>query len=367
VNFILTFHFALQKKTSPAPCKSGRLATKNLKQTVLILNNDTTVTEKESISKRKLEESNKSINKKQKTIHDTLSIEEKSHSLKQVLDEKDVTESKDTIEEATITKEKDASPETVEDANQTDTTVEEPVITKEKDSVELVEEQTITKDEDTVKDQEETITNETVVIEQVEISETEQTLVNEAIIQEALPFEQKETSLSQSQPEDSPSPPSALSLFNDEPATPPSLSVAPFKEYLTPADKQRITYEKTTLQKVRKALDIVITDRAARNRPTLYHQIEPVLRNSTQRTITLSHICKVMYLSPSLYTLEAKELRNFGGKVTEAFVIEFGKDWIVPLNGKDLQKRAELLTQSVEHYFETHCQVCYSDISKTSI
>jgi hypothetical protein len=302
-----------------------------LKQTVLVLQNDTTISKKESISKRKIEELKKSTNKKQKTIHNTLLIEKESHPLKEAFDKNE--EKKVAIEEVSVAKEKKESIETVETK-----TIENQ---SKQSSTEAVD--TIAKEEVTVE------TKETVVIEPEQPKN---------IIEETLPLKESITSpLPQPQPEDSPSPPSTLSLFNDEPATPPSLSAAPYKEYLTPADKQRIIYEKTTLQKVRKALDIVITDRAARNRPTLYHQIEPVLRNSTQRTITLSHICKVMYLVPSLYTLEAKELRNFGGKVTEAFLIEFGKDWIVPLNGKDLQKRADLLTQSVEHYFEIHRQV----------
>ncbi|KAI9483270.1 MAG: hypothetical protein EXX96DRAFT_594121 [Benjaminiella poitrasii] len=130
--------------------------------------------------------------------------------------------------------------------------------------------------------------------------------------------------------------------------------IAPFKTYVTESDKERIDYEKTTLERLRKALDIVLTDRAARNRPALYHQIEPVLRNSTRRTITISHICKIMYVVPSLYIIQPKELRDYGGKVTEAFLLEFGKDWTIPLSGKDLQKRADMLIDAITHYFKTH-------------
>jgi hypothetical protein len=163
-----------------------------------------------------------------------------------------------------------------------------------------------------------------------------------------------------SQVADSPSPPSFLT----EPATPPpptrhysALPSAPFKTYLSSADKERIEREVTTLSKLRKALDIVITDRHARNRPSLYHQIEPVLRISTGRTITISHICKIMYITPKLYTLEVKELRNFGGKVTEVFLIEFGKEWEIPLAGKDLQMRADILDNALKTYFNTHKEV----------
>ncbi|KAI8639820.1 hypothetical protein BD408DRAFT_349223 [Parasitella parasitica] len=137
--------------------------------------------------------------------------------------------------------------------------------------------------------------------------------------------------------------------------TPPRQTyIAPYKEYLTKADKQRIEYEKCTLEKLRKSLDIVITDRAARHQPTLYHQIESVLRNSTRRTITLSHICQIMYVTPQLYTLEVKEIRNFGGKATEAYLIQFTKDWSMPLAGKDLQKRADILKDAITQYFVNH-------------
>lgn len=157
-------------------------------------------------------------------------------------------------------------------------------------------------------------------------------------------------------PTDSPSPPSFLT----EPSTPPiqlEEPTAPFKTYLTEADKMRIEQEKSTLVKLRKALDIVITDRMARNRPTLYHQIESVLRNSTRKSITISHVSKIMYIAPSLYQLDAKELRDFGGKVTEAFLIQFSKDWQCPLAGKDLQKRADMITDALEDYFSIHTEV----------
>ncbi|KAI8077517.1 hypothetical protein BDF21DRAFT_341407 [Thamnidium elegans] len=155
-------------------------------------------------------------------------------------------------------------------------------------------------------------------------------------------------------PVDSLSPPSGLT---EEPYTPPvyaEASSAPYKTYLTEADKIRIEEEKLTLTKLRKALDIVITDRMARSKPTLYHQIEPVLRNSTRKSVTISHVCKVMYVAPNLYTIEAKELRDFGGKVTEAFSIQFDKEWQVPLAGKDFQKRSDLLKNGLDNYFNTH-------------
>ncbi|ORE01844.1 hypothetical protein BCV72DRAFT_252842 [Rhizopus microsporus var. microsporus] len=129
---------------------------------------------------------------------------------------------------------------------------------------------------------------------------------------------------------------------------------APFKTYVSLADKQRIEDEKLIITSVRKALDIVITDRVARNQPTLYHQTEAILRNMTGRNVKMSHICKIMYLAPRLYSVEAKELRTYGGKINEDFLIEFGKEWRVPLIGKDLQLRADMLREAVDRYFNEH-------------
>ncbi|CEG64918.1 hypothetical protein RMATCC62417_01809 [Rhizopus microsporus] len=131
-------------------------------------------------------------------------------------------------------------------------------------------------------------------------------------------------------------------------------SDAPFKTYVSLADKQRIEDEKLIITSVRKALDIVITDRVARNQPTLYHQTEAILRNITGRNVKMSHICKIMYLAPRLYSVEAKELRTYGGKINEDFLIEFGKEWRVPLVGKDLQLRADMLREAVDRYFNEH-------------
>ncbi|KAI8067648.1 uncharacterized protein B0P05DRAFT_552393 [Gilbertella persicaria] len=161
---------------------------------------------------------------------------------------------------------------------------------------------------------------------------------------------EQEIDLSLSQ--DTPSPPSSCYL---EPTTPPMHElIAPYKTYLSPADKKRIEHEKSVLVKLRKALDIVITDRAARHRPAFYHQIEPVLRNSTGRSITIGHVSQIMYVAPRLYTLEVKELRDYGGKVTEAFLLGFGQDWAIPLTGKNLEKRATMLMEAIDHFFHTH-------------
>lgn len=157
--------------------------------------------------------------------------------------------------------------------------------------------------------------------------------------------------------QDTLSPPSSFIEPMTPPRPPQQAYTAPHKEYLTETDRQRIEYETSTLEKLRKSLDIVITDRAARNKPALYHQIESILRISTGRTITLSHICQIMHITPQLYTLEAKELRNYGGKVTEAFLIQFTKDWSMPLAGKDLQKRADILKSAITQYFKDHPEV----------
>ncbi|KAI8373575.1 hypothetical protein EDC96DRAFT_572497 [Choanephora cucurbitarum] len=154
------------------------------------------------------------------------------------------------------------------------------------------------------------------------------------------------------QQEDTPSPPSSLSL---EPITPPIHEpIAPYKTYLSPADKKRIENEKSLLVKLRKALDIVITDRVARHRPAFYHQIEPVIRNSTGRSVTIANVCQIIHVAPRLYSLEVKELRDYGGKVTEAFLLGIGQDWSIPLTGKNLEERATLLVEAIDDFFHTH-------------
>lgn len=223
-------------------------------------------------------------------------------------------------------------------------------------------EKIVTKDESKPQVEEVVATKE-IVVEKVIVNETqidekeeETTKDNVEITDLNSPAHTTIEEEEEERPTDSPSPPSFLT----EPSTPPiqlEEPTAPFKTYLTEADKMRIEQEKSTLVKLRKALDIVITDRMARNRPTLYHQIESVLRNSTRKSITISHVSKIMYIAPSLYQLDAKELRDFGGKVTEAFLIQFSKDWRCPLAGKDLQKRADMITDALEDYFSIHTEV----------
>ncbi|KAI7907951.1 uncharacterized protein BX663DRAFT_534076 [Cokeromyces recurvatus] len=277
----------VKKPQLPVRQSSRIAATKKLKQTVLILKNDEpSVNEADSISKRKMELVQNHNIKKQKTVH-----------VEPIHDDHPLTKEKKNIKPS-------------------------------------------------IKD---------LILKQSLKEITETTPVESETILEDKRVQEDEPSIPT---EDTPSPPSSCFI---EPVTPPTHLtndhyIAPFKTYLTESDKERIDYEKTTLERLRKALDIILTDRAARNRPALYHQIEPVLRNSTRRTITISHICKIMYIVPSLYLIQPKELRDFGGKVTEAFLLEFGKDWLIPLSGKDLQKRADMLGDAITDYFKTHTE-----------
>ncbi|CAO3695163.1 unnamed protein product [Rhizopus stolonifer] len=146
-----------------------------------------------------------------------------------------------------------------------------------------------------------------------------------------------------------------------EPVTPPgnqhcnlSLFDAPLKTYVSAADKLRMEDERNTLEKLQKVLDIVLTDRASRNVPSLYSQIESPLRNSTRRGITISHVLKVMYIAPKLYSMQAKEIRRFGNKVVEDYLIEFEKEWPLPLSPKDYASRKEMIHDGLKAYFEAH-------------
>ncbi|KAL9556689.1 hypothetical protein MBANPS3_001740 [Mucor bainieri] len=354
-----------QKVEKPAATvrKSSRLASKDLKQTVLNLKRiekPANIT-KEHHTKRKSEKTLcKPIIKKQKQHHD----EEQEQEQEQEDEQAPAENTTDAVTEMTH----NVVEETVAVSNHVE-------ITQENDTCEKTETITISTEETS------TIVNSTkdvevdkadspklvkedaplldTHLEQVHDDQQEQFSVKDDITLTAentstlqhIPEEEEEDALST---QDTLSPSSSFI----EPMTPPRPSsqqhVAPYKTYLTETDKQRIEYETSTLEKLRKSLDIIITDRAARNRPTLYHQIESTLRMSTRRTISLSHICQIMYISPQLYTLEAKELRNYGGKVTEDFLIQFTKDWCIPLAGKDLQKRADILKSAITQYFKDH-------------
>ncbi|KAI9264740.1 hypothetical protein BY458DRAFT_513831, partial [Sporodiniella umbellata] len=147
-----------------------------------------------------------------------------------------------------------------------------------------------------------------------------------------------------------------------EPITPPSnsqryhqsVSEASFREYVSLADKLRMEDEQNTLEKLQKVLDIVLTDRASRNIPALYSQIESPLRNSTRKSITITHILKVMYVAPKLYAMQAKEIRRFGNKTFEDYLIEFESSWSLPLSPKDYVTRKEAVHNGLKTYFETN-------------
>ncbi|KAI8370959.1 hypothetical protein BD560DRAFT_396450 [Blakeslea trispora] len=188
--------------------------------------------------------------------------------------------------------------------------------------------------------------------QKTEHTETLETVKEEVQEETSLPRHIQQEIEASFEQEDTPSPPSSLSL---EPITPPVHgTIAPYKTYLSPADKKRIENEKLLLVKLRKALDIVITDRVARHRPAFYHQIESVLRNSTGRSVTIANVCQIMHVAPRLYSLEVKELRDYGGKVTEAFLLGIGQEWSIPLTGKNLEERATLLVEAIDKFFHTH-------------
>ncbi|KAI9027266.1 hypothetical protein CLU79DRAFT_741124 [Phycomyces nitens] len=112
----------------------------------------------------------------------------------------------------------------------------------------------------------------------------------------------------------------------------------------------RIEEEKLTLTRLRDALDIKLTFHAAQNQPVIFHKIQQSLCNSTRKNISLSHIAKLIYLAPDLYVIQAKALRELG-RTLEAYLLEFGKSWIPPLTGKNLQDRKEILASKIKLFF----------------
>ncbi|KAI7870397.1 hypothetical protein BDF14DRAFT_1964132 [Spinellus fusiger] len=113
---------------------------------------------------------------------------------------------------------------------------------------------------------------------------------------------------------------------------------------------ERIEDEKLTLTRLREALDIKLTFHAAQNHPALFHKIQRSLCTSTRKNITIAHIAKIMYLVPELYLVHAKALRELG-RTVEAYLIEFGKQWMSPLSGKDLQDRKDILALKIKVFF----------------
>ncbi|KAI7877229.1 hypothetical protein K492DRAFT_219278 [Lichtheimia hyalospora FSU 10163] len=111
--------------------------------------------------------------------------------------------------------------------------------------------------------------------------------------------------------------------------------------------------ESETLEKLRGALDVSLTFHAGHQRVALFHNIQPMLRNSTKKNITVSHIAKILYLAPVLYKMTPKVL-NQGRQTLETYQVDFGDDWKPPLTGKDLEQRKDLLSRNIKQHFDTH-------------
>ncbi|ORZ26206.1 hypothetical protein BCR42DRAFT_401789 [Absidia repens] len=119
------------------------------------------------------------------------------------------------------------------------------------------------------------------------------------------------------------------------------------------SSKERITEEQHTLEKLVSALDITLIFHAARNVAAFFHKIQPMLRNSTSKNITISHLCKILFVAPELYDVETKLLKEFG-KELEAHQVSIGHDWTMPLSGKAIQERKDLMTKRSGDYYEEH-------------
>lgn len=358
--------------------KSGRIATNTMRQSLLNLQPANKEETDVHPPKRKADSLPKETKKKHKIIHSSDHKTIKENHLQKKQDSTDTPIEEVIVKPVSVNKKVKAKNTLVKVVERQAEVVEKPVEVIEK-KVEVIEEEVKVvekkakvverKFEVEIKEKRTEITTKEIVVEKRKANDTieqEEPVfksINNAAADDLFYASDKsndeaeEPATYDTPPVDSPSPPSGLT---EEPYTPPvyaESSSAPYKTYLTEADKLRIEEEKLTLTKLRKALDIVITDRMARNKPTLYHQIEPVLRNSTRKSVTIAHVCKVMYIAPNLYTIEAKELRDFGGKVTEAFSIQFDNLWQVPLVGKDFQQRSDLLKTGLDNYFNTHKEV----------
>ncbi|KAI8083028.1 uncharacterized protein BX664DRAFT_339651 [Halteromyces radiatus] len=132
-----------------------------------------------------------------------------------------------------------------------------------------------------------------------------------------------------------------------------STSIVYGKSLLPKLEKERIHEERTTLDKLVSALDVTLTFHAARNVAAFFHKIQPMLRNSTKKNITLSHLCKILFVAPELYDVEVKLLKEFG-KDVEGHQVSIGHEWQMPLSGKMIQERKELMTQRSGDYFENN-------------
>ncbi|KAI8147479.1 hypothetical protein BJV82DRAFT_595623 [Fennellomyces sp. T-0311] len=127
--------------------------------------------------------------------------------------------------------------------------------------------------------------------------------------------------------------------------------IAPWKRALyIESDEARLQDEKDTLTKLRNDLDITIMFQTANNRIPMFHKIQPMLRGTTKKNITMSHVAKILYLAPALYRIQPKELA-VAGKMIETYSVELGAQWKAPLSGKQLEERKNILADKMESYF----------------
>ncbi|CAO3610191.1 unnamed protein product [Cunninghamella echinulata] len=145
--------------------------------------------------------------------------------------------------------------------------------------------------------------------------------------------------------------PISTSRFSDKAQE--KLSSLTETSFLSKLEKERIADERSTLDKLVKALDVSLTFHSARNIAAFFHKIQPMLRNSTRKNVTLSHVCKILFLAPELYDVHTKLLKEFGKEI-EAHQISFGSSWAIPLSGKSIEERKNIISDRSEKYFEEH-------------
>ncbi|KAI7860689.1 hypothetical protein BDC45DRAFT_492592 [Circinella umbellata] len=122
------------------------------------------------------------------------------------------------------------------------------------------------------------------------------------------------------------------------------------KSFVFQSDEARVQDEKSTLHKLRNALDMSVMFHAANQRIALFHKIQPMLRNSTKKNITTQHLAKILFVAPKLYSVSPKLLGHNGTQI-ETYAVELGFDWKSPLSGKQLEQRENILEDRMKSYF----------------
>ncbi|KAG2227057.1 hypothetical protein INT45_006464 [Circinella minor] len=122
------------------------------------------------------------------------------------------------------------------------------------------------------------------------------------------------------------------------------------KSFVFQSDEARVQDEKSTLHKLRNALDMSVMFHAANQRIALFHKIQPMLRNSTKKNITIQHLAKILFVAPKLYSVSPKLLGHNGTQI-ETYAVELGFDWKSPLSGKQLEQRENILEDRMKSYF----------------